>query len=106
MGADSFRASTVCSGRLTRARRLDTANYISGVCASMSKEQFQARGRSYADVRQKGAVGSLNDGIEIETHGVRTRLVSWPGNAFLMHSIHVLTLQPGDASAMYQYDQG
>ena len=72
----------------------------------MSKEQFLARSRSYAEIREKGCVGSFNDGIEIETQGVRTRLVAWPGNGFQMHSVHVLTLRPGDASAMYQYDQG
>lgn len=71
----------------------------------MSKEQFLARSRSYDEIRQKGCVGSFNDGIEIETHGVRTRLVAWPGIGILMGSIHVLTLAPGDASAMYQYDQ-
>src|SRR5437868_4907788 len=72
----------------------------------MAKEQFLARSRSFDQIRQGGCVGSYNDGIEIETEGVRTRLVSWPGNGFQMHSIHVLTLRPGDASTMYQYDQG
>ena len=70
----------------------------------MSKEAFLARSRSYADIRQKGCVGSFNDGVEIELQGVRTRLVAWPGNGFLGGSIHVLMLRPGDASTMYQYD--
>jgi gentisate 1,2-dioxygenase len=71
----------------------------------MSKEEFLARSRSYGDVRQKGCVGSFNEGIEIETNGVRTRLVAWPGMGILMGSIHVLTLAPGDTSSMYQYEQ-
>src|SRR3954453_5419869 len=71
----------------------------------MSKEEFLARSRSYAEIRQKGCVGSFNDGIEIETNGVRTRLVAWPGLGIMEGSIHVLTLAPGDASSMYQYEQ-
>src|SRR5262249_40838210 len=71
---------------------------------AVSKEAFLARSRSYAEIRQKGCVGSFNDGVEIELQGVRTRLVAWPGNGFLGGSIHVLTLRPGDASTMYQYD--
>jgi gentisate 1,2-dioxygenase len=70
----------------------------------VSKEEFLARSRSYAEIRQKGCIGSFNDGAEIELQGVRTRLVAWPGNGFLGGSVHVLTLRPGDSSTMYQYD--
>jgi mannose-6-phosphate isomerase-like protein (cupin superfamily) len=60
--------------------------------------------RTHDQIRSAGAVGSLNRGIEIETHGVATRLIAWPGNGFQTQSIHVLTLPPGAASAEYTYD--
>jgi gentisate 1,2-dioxygenase len=49
-------------------------------------------------------VGNLKRGIEITAHGVNTRLIAWPGNGFQTESVHVLTLQPGDASDLYTYD--
>jgi gentisate 1,2-dioxygenase len=29
-----------------------------------------------------GAIGSLNDGVEMEIHGMSTRLIAWPGTGF------------------------
>ncbi len=45
--------------------------------------------RSHEEIRSRGAMGNLNRGIEIETHGVSTRLIAWPGNGFQTQSIHV-----------------
>jgi mannose-6-phosphate isomerase-like protein (cupin superfamily) len=45
-----------------------------------------------------------NDGIEITTQDVRTRLIAWPGNGFQTESVHVLTLAAGEESARYDYD--
>ncbi|MGI8486349.1 MAG: hypothetical protein ACR2OU_19085 [Thermomicrobiales bacterium] len=59
--------------------------------------------RSHEEIRNRGAMGNLNRGIEIKTHGVNTRLIAWPGNGFQTQSVHVLTLKPGDASERYTY---
>jgi quercetin dioxygenase-like cupin family protein len=66
---------------------------------------YRARNRTREQIKQTGAVGNVNDGIEIETHGLRTRLLAWPGNGLERGSIHLLTLAPGDTGAMHQYDQ-
>jgi hypothetical protein len=44
-------------------------------------DSFREWTRTREQIRQEGAVGSLCRGIEIETHGVRTRIIAWPGNA-------------------------
>ena len=43
-------------------------------------DSFREWTRTREQIRQEGAVGSLCRGIEIETHGVRTRIIAWPGN--------------------------
>ena len=48
----------------------------------MVDEKWSARFRSYEEIRSRGAIGNLTDGIEITTQGVRTRLIAWPGNGF------------------------
>ena len=70
----------------------------------MVDEKWSARFRSYDQIRSRGAIGNLNDGIEITTQGMRTRLIAWPGNGFQTESVHVLTLAPGEESSRYEYD--
>src|SRR5436305_12830897 len=65
---------------------------------------WSARFRTHDQIRSHGAIGNLNDGVEITTQGVRTRLIAWPGNGFQTESVHVLTLAPGEESALYDYD--
>jgi quercetin dioxygenase-like cupin family protein len=69
----------------------------------MAAEQFQARYRTLEEIRSAGSVGNLQDGAEITTNGVSTRLIAWPGNGFQTESVHVLTLRPGDESNIYTY---
>ena len=71
---------------------------------AIDDESYRARNRTHEEIRQNGAIGNLNDGVEIETHGIRTRLIAWPGNGFQTESVHVLTHHPGDESEMYCYD--
>jgi len=70
----------------------------------MLDEKWNARLRAHDQIRSHGAITNLNDGIEITTQGVRTRLIAWPGNGFQTESIHVLTLTPGEESVRYEYD--
>jgi gentisate 1,2-dioxygenase len=70
----------------------------------MLDKSWNARFRTHDQFRSRGALGSLNDGIEVTTQGVRTRLIAWPGNGFQTESIHLLTLAPGDESDRYEYD--
>jgi gentisate 1,2-dioxygenase len=70
----------------------------------MVDDKWSARFRSYCEIRSSGAIGNLNDGIEIITQGVRTRLIAWPGNGFQTESVHVLTLAPGEETPRYEYD--
>ena len=70
----------------------------------MIDEKYREWNRSHEVIRARGAMGHLNHGIEITGHGVRTRLIAWPGNGFQTESVHVLTLAPGDASDCYTYD--
>ena len=70
----------------------------------MVDEKWGARFRTHDEIRSHGAIGNLNDGVEITTQGVRTRLIAWPGNGFQTESVHVLMLAPGEESARYQYD--
>jgi hypothetical protein len=66
-------------------------------------DSFREWTRTREQIRQEGAVGSLCRGIEIETHGVRTRIIAWPGNGLQTQSLHVLTLSPGEESASYAF---
>jgi mannose-6-phosphate isomerase-like protein (cupin superfamily) len=75
-----------------------------GKMSTAGDEAYRARNRTHEEIREKGAISSLSDGIEIETHGIRTRIIAWPGNGFQTESVHVLTHRPGDESAMYRYD--
>ena len=70
----------------------------------MVDEKWSARFRTHHEIRSRGAIGNLNDGVEIATQGVHTRLIAWPGNGFQTESVHVLTLAPGEESALYEYD--
>src|SRR5437764_12366449 len=70
----------------------------------MIDEKCSARFGTHDQIRSHGAIGNLNDGVEITTHGVRTRLIAWPGNGFQTESVHVLTLAPGEERALYNYD--
>ena len=66
-------------------------------------EAYRARNRMHEEIRQRGAISSLNDGVEIETHGIPTRLVAWPATGFQTLSVHVLTHRPGDETPLYSY---
>jgi quercetin dioxygenase-like cupin family protein len=66
-------------------------------------DPYRARHRTAAQIRATGAIGSLNDGVEIEIHGVSTRLIAWPGTGFQTECVHVLTLQPGQETDMHSY---
>ena len=66
----------------------------------MVDEKWSARFRTHDEIRSHGAIGNLNDGIEITAQGVRTRLIGWPGNGFQTESVHVLTLPPGEESPL------
>src|SRR5438270_13872806 len=72
----------------------------------MVDEKWSARFRTHDEIRSRGAIGNLNEGIEITAQGVRTRLIAWPGNGFQTESVHVLTLVPGEESPLYEYDIG
>ena len=69
-----------------------------------AEETYRVRNRTHQEIRQRGAIASLNEGIEIETHGIRTRLIAWSGTGFQTESVHVLTHRPGDQSTVYRYD--
>src|SRR5262245_53006800 len=64
---------------------------------------YKAMNRTHEQIRLHGAIGSFAEGIEIPIHGIRTRLIAWPGNGFQTESVHVLTLAPGDESPTYRY---
>ena len=70
----------------------------------MIDEKWSARFCTHDEIRSRGAIGNLNDGIEITAHNVRTRLIALPGNGFQTESVHVLTLSPGEESVLYDYD--
>jgi uncharacterized cupin superfamily protein len=69
----------------------------------VATEQYQARFKTLDQVRAGGAIGNLQDGVTIETHGLSTRLIAWPGNGFQTESVHVLTVPTGTESASYAY---
>ena len=64
---------------------------------------YHARNRTRDEIRCHGAISSLNDGVEITTHGIATRVIAWPGNGFTTLSVHVLTHQTGDETPLYAY---
>jgi gentisate 1,2-dioxygenase len=66
-------------------------------------DAYRAWHRSAAQIRADGAIGSLLQGIEVRIHGVRTRIVAWPGNGFQTQSVHVVTLSPGEEMDMHAY---
>ena len=66
-------------------------------------DTYRAWHRTAGQIRTEGAVGSLLHGIEVEIHGVATRIIVWPGNGFQTESIHVLTLKPGQEMEMHTY---
>jgi gentisate 1,2-dioxygenase len=69
----------------------------------MADPKHQAKYFTYSQIRAHGAIGNLNEGVVIQTHGVHTRLIAWPGNGFQTESVHILTLKPGEESASYAY---
>lgn len=68
-----------------------------------TKTSYLAKNRSHDEIRRGGAIGNLNEGIEIMLHGVPTRLIAWPGNGYQTESIHVLNLKAGLKSDEYNY---
>lgn len=69
----------------------------------MAQEAYQAKYKTSQEIRQRGAIGNLNDGPLISTNGVTTRLIAWPGTGYQTESVHVLTHRPGEESRMYTY---
>jgi len=78
---------------------------VSGDEYTQIPETYLEKNRTREAIRRKGAIANLNDGIEITTHGLSTRIVAWPGKGFQTESLHVLTLQPGEESESYRYDR-
>ena len=70
----------------------------------MATEAHQAKYRTAREIRGGGAIGNLQDGIELDIHGISTRLIAWPGNGFQTEAVHVLTIRPGQESTAYTYD--
>jgi mannose-6-phosphate isomerase-like protein (cupin superfamily) len=70
----------------------------------MASETYQAKYKRASEIRLGGAIGNLQEGIELETHGVTTRLIAWPGNGFQTEAVHVLTVHAGQESTAYSYD--
>lgn len=68
-----------------------------------TKEDFLVNNLTHEDIRRGGAIGNINEGIEIKLHNIKTRLIAWPGNGFQTESIHVLTVTPGLESPLYTY---
>ncbi len=68
-----------------------------------TRNDYLVKNRSYQEIRTGGAIGNLNEGIEIMLHGIPTRLIAWPGNGYQTESIHVLTIKPGITTDEYNY---
>ncbi len=66
-------------------------------------DPYRARHQTAEQIRARGAIGSLNDGVLIEIHGVPTRLIAWPGTGFQTEAVHVLTMAPGQQTDMHSY---
>jgi gentisate 1,2-dioxygenase len=64
----------------------------------MTPDAHRARYRDHTTIRERGAIGNLADGAQIDTHGIPTRLIAWPGTGFQTEAVHVLTVRPGAAS--------
>src|SRR3712207_3612065 len=90
-------------GESGKERRRPMPEEAAGGARSSEEEAYRARNRSHREIRRRGAISSVNDGVEIETHGIPTRLVAWPGNGFQTLSVHVLTHRPGDETPSYSY---
>lgn len=71
---------------------------------TMAIEEHRAKNFTHHEIRARGAVGNLAEGAENRTHGVRTRMIAWPGNGYITEAVHVLTLSPGESSTHYTYD--
>lgn len=54
-------------------------------------------------IRQHGALGTINYTLSIVTHDLPTRLMAWPGNGFQTQSLHALVLAPGMHTPWYAY---
>lgn len=67
-------------------------------------DYFRERYRTHTQIREGGALGNLAEGIEIETNGIQTRLIAWPGNGFQTLSVHVLTVPKEKTGTLYAYD--
>ncbi len=67
-------------------------------------DDYREWNRSHDQIRHSGAMGNLNRGIEISTHGIGARLIAWPGNGFQTESVHVLTIPSGTESHLWRYD--
>lgn len=66
-------------------------------------DPYRARHQTAEQIRARGAIGSLNDGVLTEIHGVPTRLIAWPGTGFQTQAVHVLTFDAGQQSEMHSY---
>jgi gentisate 1,2-dioxygenase len=51
-------------------------------------DQHRTKFKTYQEVRSAGAIGNLNEAPEIHTHGIRARLIAWPGNGYQTESVH------------------
>ena len=61
-----------------------------------NNDPARAHNRSIAEIATRGALFSINEGIEvIEGEGCKTRLIGWPGNGTRMVSFHTHTCAPG-----------
>jgi quercetin dioxygenase-like cupin family protein len=70
----------------------------------MQDDPARARSRTTAEIRQRGAIFNVNEGIEVEDgEGCVTRLVGWPANGTRMVSFHVLTHRPGGSYALHAH---
>src|SRR5258708_1121371 len=70
----------------------------------MVDEKWSARFRTHDQIRSRGAIGNLNDGVEITTHGVRTRLIAWPGNGLQDERVKGMEVGAGEESGLYDYE--
>ena len=72
-------------GERAEERRRFTPEKAPGGARGAEEEAYGARNRTHDQTRRQGTIGSLNDGVEIETHGKPTRLV---GQRFQTRSVH------------------
>jgi len=62
---------------------------------------YLAAHRGRDEIRRRGAIFNLNQGIDTLVFGIQTRLVVWPGVGCTESSVHVLTVKPGEESELY-----